>query len=384
MKDTERPNERGMNMRTTRLIAVLVGLAAIAMVAADASAYYHPGMGTFMSRDPGAGNANRIGAGGPAVGGGFIPRDPTGSNQYADGMNLYQYVRSNPVRHLDPQGLGVETQGNGAKIVSYKGAYNLASGYQSQGDTWYTRVATSSFGSLLISSYAQRMAPKPQAVQGTEMAIRQFLQNGFRVGSMSYGFNPGGNTPNAASNRFIYTCKKGWIDAGHYMISAGAAYAAGEQNSLLAGYGMEVAQQISLWLGIGMNGWAQSAFTAEDLMSDLLGARAGQSMRDATVALNPALQQQVQNWAAGGRPGKGLAWLAFGPHDLAARFRDDLRVAGAVNPARKLPGGKTAMDYLIDMGNWTHDHHTYWFYSRKPPGHYCVCDKNDDPIGGSE
>jgi uncharacterized protein RhaS with RHS repeats len=93
-----------MNMRTTRLIAVLVGLAAIAMVAADAKAYYHPGMGRFMSRDPGAGNANRIGAGGPAVGGGFIPRDPTGSAQYADGMNLYQYVRGNPNRFVDPSG----------------------------------------------------------------------------------------------------------------------------------------------------------------------------------------------------------------------------------------------------------------------------------------
>lgn len=98
-------SERGTNMKRTHLIAALVGIVAMSIFAADASAMYHPGMGTFMSRDPGAGGANRVGAGGaPAATGQFIPRDPTGSNQYADGMNLYQYVRSNPVQHVDPYG----------------------------------------------------------------------------------------------------------------------------------------------------------------------------------------------------------------------------------------------------------------------------------------
>ncbi|MBC8218622.1 MAG: hypothetical protein H8E73_09170, partial [Planctomycetes bacterium] len=34
----------------------------------------------------------------------FPPRDPIGTNQYADGMNLYEYVRSGPVDGLDPTG----------------------------------------------------------------------------------------------------------------------------------------------------------------------------------------------------------------------------------------------------------------------------------------
>jgi len=57
-----------------------------------------------MQRDPGAGGAMRIGAGGAAPVGRFIPRDPTVTNQYADGPNLYQYVRSNPTNYLDPAG----------------------------------------------------------------------------------------------------------------------------------------------------------------------------------------------------------------------------------------------------------------------------------------
>jgi len=90
-------------MKSTRLTAVLVSIAAIAMVAPDASAFYHPTMGRFLQRDPGAGGAHRIGAGGPAVGDRFVPHDPTG--QYADGMNLYQYVQSDPVAMVDPDGL---------------------------------------------------------------------------------------------------------------------------------------------------------------------------------------------------------------------------------------------------------------------------------------
>jgi len=88
-------------MKTTRLVAVLVGLATISLFAADATAMYHPTMGRFLQRDPGPGASGpaRVGTAGPAVGGGFIPRD-----QYADGMNLYQYVGANPTGWVDPDG----------------------------------------------------------------------------------------------------------------------------------------------------------------------------------------------------------------------------------------------------------------------------------------
>ena len=90
-------------MKTPRLVAVLVNLAVIALLATDASAMYHPTMGRFMQRDPGSGGmmaAPRVGTAGPSVAGSFLTRD-----QYADGMNLYQYAGTNPVTRLDPNGL---------------------------------------------------------------------------------------------------------------------------------------------------------------------------------------------------------------------------------------------------------------------------------------
>ena len=82
--------------KRTSLIAVLISLIAVGIFTTDATAMYHPGMGRFMQRDPGAGGAVPMGR--------FIPRDPTGTNQYADGMSLYQYVQSAPTTYVDPSG----------------------------------------------------------------------------------------------------------------------------------------------------------------------------------------------------------------------------------------------------------------------------------------
>lgn len=150
---TQKTTEGNIIMRKTHLIALIVGVATICIFATDASAYYDPGTSRFLSRDPGPGGAKsamQVAAGGR---GGFLPRDPSSAvNQsnmaiatyprvgdiahatntgpvrvggvvapqpkgriikrnpiqrtsYADGMNLYQYVHSNPMIHIDPSGL---------------------------------------------------------------------------------------------------------------------------------------------------------------------------------------------------------------------------------------------------------------------------------------
>lgn len=90
-------------MEPSRLFLV-TGL--LALFAADASAMYHPTLGRFLQRDPGPGSI----AAPPRVG--ATPRVPPGQmirpepgREYADGMNLYQYVRGNPATRVDPTGL---------------------------------------------------------------------------------------------------------------------------------------------------------------------------------------------------------------------------------------------------------------------------------------
>ncbi len=97
-------------MKTSRLIAALVAIAFVALAVADASAMYNPATGTFLQRDSATGDAMRLGAS-PAIGGQFLPRDTedevgnvSAGDEYADGMNLYQYGRSSPVNRVDPDG----------------------------------------------------------------------------------------------------------------------------------------------------------------------------------------------------------------------------------------------------------------------------------------
>jgi len=119
-------------MRNERSIAALLALAVVALVAADARAMYNPHTGRFLQRDPvgtgdivihyqqggprimvAAGVVNPIRDGLPA--GTFIPRDPLpvqsrvgqagANNQYADGMNLYEYAKSKPTVLLDYNGM---------------------------------------------------------------------------------------------------------------------------------------------------------------------------------------------------------------------------------------------------------------------------------------
>lgn len=100
-------------MRRRHLIAVLAVIVVSGFSVSKASAYCHPSLGRWLQRDPGPGGmmpTPRVGMAGPAVGDGFVARDPMPMQaqpwlQYTDGMNLYQYAGSPPLPALTPQAL---------------------------------------------------------------------------------------------------------------------------------------------------------------------------------------------------------------------------------------------------------------------------------------
>lgn len=94
-----------MNARLSRL--ALIGLA-IVLIPNITSAYYAAHMGRWTSRDP-YGQIGRVRSetvSGFQANAAFLSRDrldPTA--EYHDGMNLYEYVQSDPVSTSDPFGL---------------------------------------------------------------------------------------------------------------------------------------------------------------------------------------------------------------------------------------------------------------------------------------
>ena len=109
-------------MKKIYLLVVLLGITVLAMLPSEASAFYNPQTGRFLQRDPGPepDSPSRVGTAGPAANGSFAQRDPV--KQYSDGMNLYQYVRSNPLSYVDWIGAQATSSTSGSGTSSSTGA----------------------------------------------------------------------------------------------------------------------------------------------------------------------------------------------------------------------------------------------------------------------
>jgi hypothetical protein len=111
----------------------------------------------------------------------------------------------------------------------------------------------------------------------------------------------GGIQAGDANNAFLYTLDKGWIDLGHFWLSALAGYTYGSVNAYLLGVVVEFLQVLTppplQKASKGFEEWFKSAFTVEDLSSDWLGAKFGQSLRGKKyTAIGPEFEKLLKSW----------------------------------------------------------------------------------------
>ena len=295
----------------------------------------------------------------------FAQRDPA---EYTDGMNLYEYVRSRPVALLDPFGRIVEWRNISSLLDVYDEA---ATDLKDADNKWRAHWA----------SKIKPFLAKWKFGDNTQEAVAQYTQNLYRAVYMARGFSPGGRVKESMNNRFVYTCKAGWIDIGHYSYSALGAYLGGKRASLWGGVQMEIIQ--SLWfhiesgLGIKLDGMALSAYTTEDLPSNLLGAKAGAHMLSKTVGFQYLIKGK---WL---RPGWDLL-IGWEPYDLHEKLWEDIDALGPVNPWATLTDGPrkglTPYKMLKFDAQWQEGRHhvNYSFEGQKSPLDYCMC-KKDKP-----
>jgi RHS repeat-associated protein len=317
----------------------------------------------------------------------FMQRDPL---EYVDGMNLYEYGRSNPNAWLDSSGTIVE-KGNiisGHKAVFATGNFEFV-GFRKFGGDW-----------PMIKARINQIAPALIAGD-REHGIRLALESLYGIRQVAYGFDPRGAGQRTRTNRFVYTCGQGFVDLGHYAWSATASFAgglavlpvekafdmfgapppiSGSDISIGIGIGVEVIQ--SVWAliqaasGDVLDGNSTSAFSVEDLPSNRLGALAGQRVFQSTV-----LYRYVMN---GERPSAwSIFWGTAQRGSLEHELRSDLERIGPVDPDRPLQSGslagQTPRKILDSFASRQGPFQNFGFDGKKIPEHGCLCTSDGRP-----
>lgn len=314
-----------------------------------------------------------------AVMGRWINRDPIEEN---GGLNLYGFVGN-----------------NGADLIDILGYYPTPGRVVSAG-TAINFMRNEKIDKFPKQAYDKIKDSKdtPEIVKENltnDLAALAYLAHQFRTGKVDDG-----------GNRFVYTCKCGWIDLGHFFNNAVSAYiiknklqqngipfaASIAQNITYSGSILLEAHQATakvtmasgpLWeaaiglncaagdpLGLapdlpninGIDGWSSSAFTLEDLPSNWMGAKFGThvngtgNISDSLKNIRTSMEQMFADCGA-----VEYNWRL----EVEARRHEKNAVK------RRFFGG------LIGRGSESFN------FSRRPKEgiyHDCHCDKNNNPI----
>jgi RHS repeat-associated protein len=248
----------------------------------------------------------------------WIRRDPYGEQ---GGIGLTRAFDNNPVGSIDVLGLWVDLGNITAPDSILLSAANI----------------DDAMGTL---ERVPSLWKKPHKYMHTLYALQALFVR----------FNPGGQSN--GMDKFVFTCKLGWIDMGHFFGSAALAF--GSSSDFAFGTGVWVeerqykSQQKSKKKGEPVSGWGNSAWTPEDLPSDEAGSDFGASLK--------------------------------GGDDIAQKLREFFRAAGAVldNDKTRPYLEKDVKEYDRTLTSNPADSQEY---KRKHTAWKCLCD-GDRPKQG--
>ncbi len=296
------------------------------------------------------------------TGGRWMSRDPI---EEQGGGNLYRFTNNSPSNELDVLGLFPGSPGHG-DVVSPDDAAKFINDAQMEADN--DDIMFNKLGLQLGNAFKRQPTP-----------VNMWLASGrntwrFRSLINLYG-NSGGALNTNAGNKFVYTCKFGWIDMGHFFRNAHGAYELSVRTMVNASDLNEKLQNL---------GGSDSAWSPEDLISNELGRDFGIDLYNADKS-NLARNRKSTYYLD--KISKGSKLMPVSDFkNLSGSWREFLVNAGAVKWGtgtllNSKNGTKTVeqhlQDDLIDYRNsggvklYTVDSALEWAYKRSVHG--CLC-----------
>lgn len=281
----------------------------------------------------------------------WMSQDPIG---LLGGPNPYSYAQNSPQIFNDPSGLYPGLTGHGNWVFP---AFSVGrtSDIQAESDRRFDQILKSLPETLKVGPFRYQYLRNHVSYLRQVYHFFQFLS---KVGT-------------SETNNFVFTCKWGWIDQGHFFNNAGITYI----TSLAGAYlkppaSLEDVERIAIrsrnfaWLASAINEFGQqavnsnSAWSIEDLPSDMLGRRMGvAAVNQDFTAIGIALSG-VDNPFFSKPANTALGSSAF--YSLANHWRNMLIDSGAVIDSEFPVGGKTPRQ-------WLEEHVSKFEISQKPP-----------------
>lgn len=260
--------------------------------------YYNPSIGRWLSRDP-------IAEGG--------------------GVAIYAMTENDTINKIDILGLYPGVPGHGNPVSPIEAHAEILR-LQNIGDVNFNQ---------LLHSYLNHF--------GADIVWRQSgMRNAYRFSTIiGRGINstPNGRLNTNASNKFVYTCRYGWIDMGHFFRNANLAYTFRDSLVEAAATGLEVAQSAY---------GSDSSFSVEDLQSNARGRDFGAHIR----SLDNEVMEDSMNVANIHRliqQGKPPIMPVYSFANIANEWHIFLRNAGAIRWGTGVTiDGKTVEQYIQD------------------------------------